>query len=81
MLVLTRKNNESIMIGGEIELTILSLEGDRVRLGIKAPSNIEIHRKELYLSIQEENNKATKSLNLFNKKEISKKLSDLIKQK
>jgi carbon storage regulator len=81
MLVLTRKNNESIMIGNEIELTILSLEGDRVRIGIKAPSNIDIHRKELYLSIQEENNKATNSLNLFNEKEISKKLLDLIKQK
>jgi carbon storage regulator len=81
MLVLTRKNNESIMIGNEIELTILNLEGDRVRIGIKAPSNIDIHRKELYLSIQEENNKATNSLNLFNEKEISKKLLDLIKQK
>jgi carbon storage regulator len=69
------------MIGNDIELTILGLEGDRVRLGIKAPSNVDIHRKEVYLSIQEENNTATNSLNLFNQKEFTKKLSNLIKQK
>jgi carbon storage regulator len=81
MLVLTRRSDESIMIGNDIELTILGLEGDRVRLGIKAPSNVDIHRKEVYLSIQEENNTATNSLNLFNQKEFTKKLSNLIKQK
>jgi carbon storage regulator len=81
MLVLTRRSDESIMIGNDIELTILDLEGDRVRLGIKAPSNVDIHRKEVYLSIQEENNTATNSLNLFNQKEFTKKLSNLIKQK
>jgi carbon storage regulator len=81
MLVLTRRSDESIMIGNDIEITILGLEGDRVRLGIKAPSNVDIHRKEVYLTIQEENNTATNSLNLFNQKEITKKLSNLIKQK
>lgn len=81
MLVLTRRSDESIIIGNDIELTILALEGDRVRLGIKAPSNVDIHRKEVYLSIQEENNTATNSLNLFNQKEFTKKLSNLIKQK
>jgi carbon storage regulator len=81
MLVLTRRSDESIMIGNDIELTILGLEGDRVRLGIKAPSNVDIHRKEVYLSIQEENNTATNSLTLFNQKEFTKKLSNLIKQK
>lgn len=58
MLVLSRKKNESIMIGDDIELTIIEIQGDQVRLGIKAPKNISIHRKELFLEIQEENKKA-----------------------
>lgn len=58
MLVLTRKLNESIMIGDDIELTVLAVEGEQIKLGIKAPKNIEIHRKEIYLSIQQENNEA-----------------------
>lgn len=60
MLVLTRKKNQSIQIGDEIELTILSIEGDQVKVGINAPKQVEIHRKEVYLSIQEENSKASK---------------------
>lgn len=60
MLVLTRKINQSIQIGDEIELTILSIEGDQVKVGINAPKQVEIHRKEVYLSIQEENSKASK---------------------
>lgn len=59
MLVLTRKITQSIQIGDEIELTILSIEGDQVKVGINAPKQIEIHRKEVYLSIQEENSKAS----------------------
>lgn len=58
MLVLTRKVNESIMIGDDIELTVLAVEGEQIKLGIKAPKNIDIHRKEIYLSIQQENNDA-----------------------
>lgn len=58
MLVLTRKLNESIMIGNDIEITILAVEGEQIKLGINAPKNIEIHRKEIYLSIQHENNDA-----------------------
>jgi carbon storage regulator len=46
------------MIGDDIELTIISIEGDQIKLGINAPRNIEIHRKEIYIAIQEENNKA-----------------------
>jgi carbon storage regulator len=59
MLVLTRKLQESIKIGNDIELTILAVEGDQVKLGISAPKNVEIHRKEVFLLIQEENNKAS----------------------
>ena len=55
MLVLTRKSNESIMIGDEIELTILSVSGDKVRVGIQAPRDIPVFRREVYLEIQQEN--------------------------
>ncbi|QOR66251.1 carbon storage regulator CsrA [Cytobacillus suaedae] len=58
MLVLTRKIGESIQISDDIELTVLSIDGEQIKLGIKAPRNIDIHRKEVYLSIQEENSKA-----------------------
>ncbi len=58
MLVLTRKLKESIMIGNDIEITILAVEGEQIKLGINAPKNIDIHRKEIYLSIQQENNQA-----------------------
>ncbi|MEC0296981.1 carbon storage regulator CsrA [Peribacillus frigoritolerans] len=61
MLVLTRKPNEAIMIGDDIEITILSIEGDQIKLGINAPKNVDIHRKEIYLSIQKENRKASKT--------------------
>jgi carbon storage regulator len=61
MLVLTRKLQESIKIGQDIEITVLAVEGDQVKLGISAPKNIEIHRKEIFLSIQEENNNAAQS--------------------
>ncbi|MDM5210240.1 carbon storage regulator CsrA [Peribacillus sp. NJ4] len=61
MLVLTRKLNESIMIGDDIEITILSVEGEQIKLGINAPKNVDIHRKEIYLSIQQENSEASKT--------------------
>jgi len=58
MLVLTRKLNESIMIGNDIEITVLAVEGEQIKLGITAPKHVDIHRKEVYLSIQQENNQA-----------------------
>lgn len=58
MLVLTRKPSQSIQIGEDIEIKILSIEGEQIKIGIEAPKSIEIHRKEIYLSIQEENTKA-----------------------
>ena len=61
MLVLTRRLKESIMIGDDIEISILSIEGDQVKIGISAPKNVDIHRKEIYLSIQQENSTATKT--------------------
>jgi carbon storage regulator len=54
MLVLTRKSNQSIMIGDEIEVTVLSVMGEKVRIGIQAPRDIPVFRKEVYLEIQQE---------------------------
>ena len=55
MLVLTRKSNQSIMIGDDIEMTVLSIMGDKVRIGIDAPREIPVFRNEVYLEIQREN--------------------------
>lgn len=54
MLVLSRNKNESIMIGDDIEITIFDVQGDKVRLGIEAPREITVHRKEVWIKIQKE---------------------------
>jgi carbon storage regulator len=54
MLVLTRKSNQSIMIGDDIEISVLAVMGEKVRIGIQAPRDIPVFRKEVYLEIQEE---------------------------
>jgi carbon storage regulator len=54
MLVLTRKSNQSIMIGDDIEVSVLSIMGEKVRVGIQAPREIPVFRKEVYLEIQQE---------------------------
>jgi carbon storage regulator len=59
MLVLTRKLKETIQIGDDIEITVLAIQGDQVKLGINAPKHVEIHRKEIYLAIQAENSAAS----------------------
>lgn len=58
MLVLTRKKGESIMIGDTIEVKIIAVEGDQVKLGIDAPRSVKVHRSEVYKAIQEENKAA-----------------------
>ncbi len=58
MLVLARKSQEAIKIGNDIEITVVSIEGDQVKLGITAPKEIEIHRKEVYDKVLQENNLA-----------------------
>ena len=58
MLALTRRKGESIIIGDNIEVILLSIQGDQIKLGIVAPKEISVHRKEIYLQIQEENKKA-----------------------
>jgi carbon storage regulator len=55
MLVLARRLNESIMIGDDIEVVVIDIKGDQVKLGIKAPRKITVHRKEIYQEIKQEN--------------------------
>jgi carbon storage regulator len=54
MLVLTRKSNQSIMIGDDIEVSVLAIMGEKVRIGIQAPREVPVFRKEVYLEIQQE---------------------------
>jgi carbon storage regulator len=54
MLVLTRKRNESIVIGDDIEVSVLSVSGEKVRIGIEAPRDVPVFRKELYIEIQQQ---------------------------
>ena len=54
MLVLTRKSNQSIMIGDEIEVSVSAIMGEKVRIGIQAPRHVPVFRKEVYLEIQQE---------------------------
>lgn len=59
MLVLTRKPDQSIMVGTDIEITVLEVRGEQVRLGIRAPRNVTVHRKEVFEQIRLENQNAT----------------------
>jgi len=58
MLVLSRQRDETIMIGDEIEITVVDIRGDKVRLGINAPRQVQVHRKEVYEAIRRENTAA-----------------------
>lgn len=58
MLALTRKQNESIVINDDTEITILDIKGDQVKLGICAPKSVPVYRKEIYIQIQESNKEA-----------------------
>ncbi len=55
MLVLSRQKDETIMIGDDIQITIVDIRGDKVRLGITAPTEVPVHRKEVYEAIKREN--------------------------
>jgi carbon storage regulator len=58
MLALSRKVNESIMIGHDIEITVLEIKGEQVKIGINAPKSVPLYRKEIYVQIQEANKEA-----------------------
>jgi carbon storage regulator len=61
MLVLTRAINQTIMIGDDVEITIVDVKGDKVRVGIRAPQAIPVHRKEVYLAIRQANIEAAQA--------------------
>lgn len=61
MLVLARKRDQSIMIGDDVEIIIVDVHGDQVKLGITAPRHIPVHRKEIYEEIQQENIRAAEA--------------------
>ena len=58
MLALTRKKGESLVVNNNIEITVLEIRGDQIKIGIQAPKDVPIYRKELYLQIQKENEEA-----------------------
>lgn len=60
MLVLSRHRDESIMIGDDIVITIVDIRGDKVRIGIQAPTNVPVHREEIYEAIKREASVTTK---------------------
>jgi carbon storage regulator len=59
MLVLSRHRDETIMIGDDVEITVVDIRGDKVRLGVHAPREVRVHRKEVYQAIQQENTEAS----------------------
>lgn len=70
MLALARKVNQSIMLGSDIEVTLLEIKGDQVKLGISAPKSVPIYRKEIFLQIQEENRQAMQDVDVESLKQI-----------
>lgn len=64
MLALTRKKGESLIVNNNIEITVLEIRGDQVKIGINAPKDVPIYRKEVYLQIQEENKASTDAANI-----------------
>ena len=70
MLALSRKEGESIVIGNNIEITILEVKGDQVELGIAAPKSIPIYRKEIYTQIQEANRETVATLDIESLKKL-----------
>jgi carbon storage regulator len=73
VLVLTRKTNQSIMIGDAVEVSVLAVSRDKIRLGITAPRDVPVFRKEVYLSIQEEQVSADQGAT----KQVEKALDEL----
>lgn len=70
MLALTRKKNESLIINNNIEITVLEVRGDQVKLGIAAPKEVPVYRKEVYKEIQDENKNALDTSNISKLKNL-----------
>lgn len=61
MLILTRKVGEALMVGDDVNITVLGVKGNQVRIGVSAPKEVAVHREEIYQRIQKEKNQAAKS--------------------
>ena len=72
MLILTRKHNESIMVGDDIEIVVLEIKGEQIKLGVKAPDNVRVYRGEVYKEIQIENREAAANIKKEQLSEIGK---------
>ena len=70
MLALSRKQGESIVIGNNIEITVLEAKGDQVKIGISAPKSVPVYRKEIYAQIQEEDREAVANLDVESLKKL-----------
>ena len=70
MLALTRKKGESLVINNDIEITILEIRGDQIKLGVRAPKKVPIYRKKVYTQIQQENRKSADAQNAQALKEL-----------
>ena len=70
MLALSRKKDEAVIINDDIEITIIEIKGDQVKIGISAPKSVPIYRKEVYMQIQNANKEAAQSVDIKNSKEL-----------
>ena len=70
MLALSRKKDEAVIINDDIEITIIEIKGDQVKIGISAPKSVPIYRKEVYMQIQNANKEAAQSVDIKNIKEL-----------
>ncbi len=70
MLALSRKKNEAIVINNNIEITVLEVKGEQVKIGINAPKEVPVYRKEVYLQIQESNQEATNAAGIDSLKSL-----------
>lgn len=70
MLALSRKKDEAVIINDDIEITIIEIKGDQVKIGISAPKSVPIYRKEVYMQIQNTNKEAAQSVDIKNIKEL-----------
>lgn len=70
MLALSRKQGESIVIGNNIEITVLEAKGDQVKIGISAPKSVPVYREEIYAQIQKENREAVANLDVESLKKL-----------